>query len=160
MASTIISGARTILKIAGKKMALCTGTTVSENISYEPFRPLDSIAVQENIEVAYDVSLTMDQVTAVGSSPTQQGIFPKVDLLSILNQPEMIAEIYDAVTGQLVLVCEGVKPSANNRTFRSGQVVANDVSFVGRLVKDSTEANPGIFNTGTPTGQSSGQPGI
>lgn len=153
MASTIISGARTILKLAGKKVALCTGTTVSENISYEPFRPLDSLAVVENVEVAYDCSLTMDQVVAVGSSPTQTGIFPRIDLLSILTQQELVGEVYDAVSGQLVVVVEGVKPSANNRTFRAGQISANDVSFVARLVKDSTEANGGTTpGSGSPVG--------
>lgn len=153
MASNIISGARTIFKLAGQKVALATGVTVSEGIDYEPFRPLDSLEVVEFVEVAYNCSMSADLVTAVGSSPTQQGIFPKVDLLSILTQPELVGEIYDALTGQLVLVAEGIKPSANNRNFRSGQIVANDVNFVVKRVKDVTEANGGTTPaSGSPTG--------
>jgi hypothetical protein len=160
MASTIASGARAIFKIAGKKVAFATGVTVNETIGFEPFRPLDSLAVIENIEVTYDCSMSADLVVSIGSDPTQAGLFPKVDLLSILNESELVAEIIDAVTSQLLLVVEGVKVSGNNRTFRAGQISANDLTFVCRLVKSSVEANPGTFNTGSPTGASSGQPGI
>jgi hypothetical protein len=153
MASNIISGARCILKIAGKKVALATGVSINEGIDYEPFRPLDTLEVVEFVEVAYNCSMSADMVAAVTQDPTQQGLFPRIDLLSILTQVEMTAEIYDALTGQLVLVAEGVKPSTNNRNFRAGQIVANDISFVVKRVKSSVEANGGTTPaSGSPTG--------
>jgi hypothetical protein len=155
MASTIISGARSILKLAGKKVALATGVSVNESVGFEPFRPLDSVAIVENIPVTYDCSMSADQVVAVGQDPTQTGIMPHVDLLSILTQPELVAELYDAVSGTLVLKVEGVMLSSNNRNFRAGQIAANDLTFVARLVKSSVESNPGITPSaggGNPTG--------
>jgi hypothetical protein len=155
MASTILSGARSILKINGKKVALATGVSINEGVGFEPFRPLDSLAVLENIPVTYDCSMSADQVVAAGQDPTQTGIMPNVDLLSILTAPELIAELYDAVSGTLVLKVEGVKLSSSNRTFRAGQIAANDLTFVARLVKSSAESNPGITPSsggGNPTG--------
>jgi hypothetical protein len=144
MAGVVLSGARAILKLAGKKVAFATGVTANEGIDYEPFRPLDELRVVEFVEVAYNVSLSADLVVAVGSSPTQQGFFPHTDLLSILNQPELIMELYDNVSSQPIFIAQGVKPSTNNKTIRAGQISANDMSFVAKVLLDTSEVNPGV----------------
>jgi hypothetical protein len=158
--SKIITGARSIFKLNGKKVAFATGVTVNQTINFEPFRPLDSVFVVENVEVSYDCSLAADEVTVIGQSPTQQGLWPAMNQLAILTESEMTAEIYDALSGQLVLNVVGVKCNTNNRQFRANQIVANDLTFVARIVNDVTDANPQVINTGSPTGTNSGQPGI
>lgn len=140
MPTQTYTGARAIFKINGQKIALATGVTVNININYEPIHVLDLLEVEEFCEVAYDCSLSAETMRVIGNSPTQQGIFPKEDLLSILNQPELTAELYDVLTGQLVVRVEGVKPQGNNFDVRAGQVVANNLTFVCKRVLDVSEA--------------------
>jgi len=140
MPTQTYTGARAIFKINGQKIALATGVTVNENINYEPIHVLDLLEVEEFCEVSYDCSLSCETMRVIGNSPTQQGIFPKEDLLSILNQPELTAELYDVLTGQLVVRVEGVKPQGNNFDVRAGQVVANNLTFVCKRVLDVSEA--------------------
>ncbi len=140
MPTQTYTGARAIFKINGVKIALATGVTVNENINYEPIHVLDLLEVEEFCEVSYDCSLSCETMRVIGNSPTQQGIFPKEDLLSILNQPELTAELYDVITGQLVVRVEGVKPQGNNFDVRAGQVVANNLTFVCKRVLDVSEA--------------------
>lgn len=143
MPTQTYTGARAIFKINGKKIALATGVSVTENINYEPVRTLDLLEVEEFCEVSYDAALTCDTMRVIGNSPTQQGIFPHEDLLSILTQPELIAELYDVLTNQLVVRVEGIKPQGNNFDVRAGQVVANNLTFVCKRVLDVSEANGG-----------------
>jgi len=140
MPTQTYTGARCIFKINGQKIALATGVTVNVNINYEPIHVLDLLEVEEFCEVSYDCSMSCETMRVIGSSPTQQGIFPKEDLLSILNQPELTGELYDVLTGQLVVRIEGVKPQSNNFDVRAGQVVANNLSFVAKRVLDVSEA--------------------
>jgi len=93
-------------------------------------------------EAQYNASLSCTTVKVIGSSPTQLGFFPRIDLMSILTQPELVAELYDNVTGQLVCVAEGVKPENNGFNVAAGAVVANNLTFVVKRVKDVSEANP------------------
>ncbi|VVB53209.1 Uncharacterised protein [uncultured archaeon] len=143
MPTQTYTGARAIFKINGKKIALATGVSVNQTINYEPVHVLDLLEVEEFCEVSYDCSLTADTMKVIGNSPTQQGIFPHVDLLSILTQPELVAELYDVLTGQLVARVEGIKPNGNNFDVRAGQVVANNLTFVCKRVLDVSEANGG-----------------
>ncbi len=140
----ILSGARGVFKINGVKVAFCTGATVNSGIDWEPVRTLDLLEIAEFVATGYNASLTVDTVRVVGASPTQQGFFPAIDLLSILNTPELVCELLDAKTGQLVVVVEGVKPASNNFTINAGQVTANNLTFVAKRVKDVSEAGSGL----------------
>ncbi len=144
MATKSFTGARAILKLNGAKVALATGVTVNQAINYETIHVLDLLEVEEFAETSYDASLSVDTIRVIDASPTQQGLFPRIDLISILTQPELVAEIYDVITGHLVVVAEGVKPASNNFDVRAGQVVGNNLTFVVKRIKDVSEANPGI----------------
>lgn len=144
MPNLVYTGARAIFKLAGQKVAVATGVDVASNIAYEPIRTLDLLEVYEFAESQYNASLSCTTVKVIGSSPTQLGFFPHVDLMSILTQPELVAELYDNVTGQLVCVVEAVKPENNGFNVTAGAVVANNLTFVCKRVKDVSEANPTI----------------
>jgi hypothetical protein len=144
MPNLVYTGARAIFKLAGQKVAVATGVDVSSNIAYEPIRVLDLLEVYEFAESQYNASMSCTTVKVIGSSPTQLGFFPKIDLMSILTQPELVAELYDNVTGQLVCVVEAVKPENNGFNVAAGTVVANNLTFVCKRVKDTREANPTI----------------
>jgi len=148
MATQTFTGARAILKLGNKSVALATGVTVNQNINYESIHILDKLEVQEFAEVSYDASLSIETMKVIGASPTQQGIFPHVDLMSILLQPELTCELYDQVTGNLVGVAQGVKPQGNNFDVRAGQVVANNLTFVCKRFLDVSEANGGPQGSG------------
>lgn len=151
MPTQTYTGARAIFKINGKKIALATGVSVNQTINYEPVHVLDLLEVREFCEVSYDCSLNCDTMKVIGNSPTQQGIFPRVDLLSILTQPELVAELYDVLSGQLVARVEGIKPNGNNFDVRAGQVVANNLTFVAKRVLDVSEAQGGTTpGSGSP----------
>jgi hypothetical protein len=138
----IYSGARCIFKLAGKKVAVATGVDVSSNISYDTVRTIDLLEVYEFVEAQYNATLSCSTVKVIGASPTQLGFFPHVDLMSILLQPELVAELYDNVTGQLVGVAEACKPENNSFNVQAGAVVANNLTFVTKRFKDVSEANP------------------
>lgn len=139
MSKPIFTGARAIFKLAGQKVAVAVGVDVTNNIGYEPVRTIDLLEVYENVETSYNCGLSCETVKVIGQSPTQLGFFPHIDLLSILTQPELVAEIYDAVTGQVVCVVEGVKPADNGFSVRAGAVVSNNLTFVAKRVKDVAE---------------------
>src|SRR4029077_7407160 len=139
MSKPIFTGARAILKIAGQKLAVCTGVDVSESLSYETVRGLDLLEVFENVETSYDCSLTVDTIKVIGQNPTQTGLKPHQDLLSILTQPELTGEIYDAVSGQIVCVVQGLKIQSSNFSVRAGATVANKLVFVAKRVLDVAE---------------------
>ncbi len=145
MPNLVYSGARAIFKINGNKVAVATGVDVASNISYDPVRILDLLEVYEFVEAQYSASISCTTVKVIGSSPTQLGFFPHVDLMSILLQPELIMEGYDNVTGQLVFVAEGVKPENNSFNVTAGAVVSNNLTFVVKRVRDVSEANPSTF---------------
>jgi hypothetical protein len=142
MANMIYTGARAIFKLAGQSVATATGVDVSSNIAYDPVRVLDMLEVYEFAETQYNASMSCSTVKMIGASATQLGFFPHVDLMSILLQPELVAELYDNVTRQLVCVVEGVKPENNTFSVNAGQVVANNLTFVCKRVRDVSEANP------------------
>jgi hypothetical protein len=148
MATNSYTGARAIFKLANKSVAMATGVTINQNINYETIHVLDLLEVNEFAEVSYDASMSCETVKVIGASPTQTGIFPHVDLMSILLQPELNAELYDQVTGALVCVVQAVKPQGNNFDVRAGQVVANNLTFVCKRVLDVSEVNGGQQGTG------------
>lgn len=152
----ILSGARGILKLNGAKVGVCTGASLNQNIGYERVNTLDLLEAYEFVEVSYNCSLTVDTVRVVGQSPTQLGFFPHIDLLSILTQPKLLCELYDAVTGQLIAVVEEVKPQDNNFTINAGAVVANNLTFVCIRQKDVSEANPTSTTQAPSSGLGSG----
>jgi hypothetical protein len=143
MPNMIWTGPRAILKIAGKKVATATGVTFNESIEYDTVRVLDLLEVLEFAEAQYNASVSCDTVRIIGSSPTQLNIMPHVDLLSILTQPELICELYDNVSGTPVAVAEGIKINNNNFSVNAGQVVANNLTFVCKRIKDVSEMNGG-----------------
>lgn len=140
----VYTGARCIFKINGQKVATATGVDVASNIGYEEIQTLDMLEVYEFAEVRYRASFSCTNVKVIGQSPTQLGWFPHVDLMSILTQPELVAELWDNVTGQLVGVGEGIKPEGNAFNVAAGAVTANNLTFVCKRFKDASEANPGI----------------
>jgi hypothetical protein len=150
MATNSYTGARAIFKLANKTVAMATGVTVNQNINYEPIHVLDLLEVKEFAEVSYDASISCETIKVIGQSPTQIGIFPHVDLMSILWQGELNAELYDQVTGALVCVVQAIKPQGNNFDVRAGQVVANNLTFVCKRVLDVSEANGGVVGSGSP----------
>jgi hypothetical protein len=147
MPNLVYTGARAIFKLKGEKVAVATGVDVGSNIAYDPVRTLDLLEVYEFAEAQYNATLSCTTVKVIGSSPTQLGFFPKIDLMSILLQPELVAELYDNVTGQLVCVAEGVKPENNTFNVTAGAVVANNLTFVCKRVKDVSESNPSVGPT-------------
>lgn len=140
MATKTLTGARGVLKINGQPIALATGCSFNESINYEPIHVLDLLEVEEFCEVSYDASFSCETMRVMGGSPTQQGIFPHVDLLSVLNQPELICELYDVITNQLIVRVEGIKPNGNSFDVRAGAAVANNLTFVCKRILDVSEA--------------------
>jgi hypothetical protein len=135
-ATKTLSGARAILMIGNTQVALCTGVSITQSIGYEPIHILDLLEVEEFVEVSYDASMSVETMRMVGNSPQNQGLFSYESLLTILNQPELVAVIIDALTGTPICKVEGLKGQGNNFDIRAGQAVANNLTFVCKRVLD------------------------
>lgn len=132
--SKTLTGARSIFKIGGNKIAYASDCSYTINHDHQPIEVLDRIDVVEHAEIGYNVNFSCSTFRVAEKSATNLGIQPFLE--DILTQPELTAEIIDKITGKTVLRITGVK-----FTSRSGQVGARSVgsetwSFVGLRASD------------------------
>jgi len=138
--SNIITGARALLFIGGTPIGYCTGVTVSEEVDYDQFMPMDNIAVVEQVPVAVRVTGSAD-FTRIISSPltkaTSAGYGPMQTVQQLKSGGiEMSMQIKDTETGKVMYELRGVKPQARNFQVASGSIATTSMTFVATSVVD------------------------
>lgn len=163
--SNVLSGARTIFYVDGKKIGYAFGVNVDEEITYEPIEVLDRLAVQEHVPVGYRTSMGCEffrTISGINTNTTtgvtspnggvskevgemgslkQMGLFPKVGLDDRfgLVAPEMTSKLIDNLSGKLWKVVEGVKAEGQGFAVRARGVIGVNVRFVCIRARDESE---------------------
>ena len=141
----IATGARARFSLGGVAVGFATNVNINEEITYEPVEVLDNIQVEEFVAVGYRVDLSAGLIRIVNDTLksrgllAQQGRNPQQHLLNILNLGELVAQIEDSRTSQVIGHVEGVKISRNSLQITARGVVGVDVSFVAKRFRDESD---------------------
>lgn len=168
-ASTIFTGARAILKLASAAVGYvvnCAGTT---GINYQPLNILAHLESIEHTPTSYTVEMTASlarvaTVTRLASGAqanfpnTISGVDAGVDSpqvmaafgtdgTAILTSGELQADIIDRVIGgDALYTVKGVKCSQKAWEIAAGGMVAENCTFVARIMNEANE-NTAAFGT-------------
>ena len=140
--SDIVTGARARLSFQGVQAGYATNVMIRESIDYQPVEVLDSIHVVEHAPVGYTVNGSADMIRVVMQSLKAKGIFPKQGqnaaafLRNILTGGELSMLLEDTQTNQIIAKVEGVRITESSTSVQARGISANNVSFVGRFVRD------------------------
>ena len=139
MANRAIAGARAELYFKGTTLAgWATGVSATESIQNERINVLGNIDSVEIEPIGRTVTMTADFVRILNNSIQNMGIWPKGDTEAVINFEEMIAVLFDSVTGDQIATAVGVK--AENRSWRIDRngVKTVNCTFQARLLGDET----------------------
>jgi len=147
--SSVLTGCRLKFSLDGVKIGYATGVTIREQIQYEAVKVLDDIQVKEHVPVAYDVSMSADTIRLVlsdtfksrGNFP-EQGVNSSEFLSNILTNGELVADVEDTQTNQIVAHVEGVKISERNVSIASIGIVGENVSMVAKRLRNEADLLP------------------
>jgi len=124
--SRVVSGAKLELAINNVPVAYTSQVSFSYNLKYEDIREIDNPESVEIAELGTEVELQVSQFRINFNSVRSQGIQPS--LKNLLQQPELIATVYNRHDGNTMMTLQGLK-----LVGRSGSVDARGV-FTETLV--------------------------
>lgn len=142
----LITGARALFSIEGRKVGYARNVSIGEEIQYIPIEILNNIEVEEFVPVSYTVTFSAGQFRIVGETLKSLGWFPSVGnneeehLSNILVSGDLTATVEDTATGKLIATLEQVKVSGHNWQVEARGVVGEDVSFVSVRCRDESES--------------------
>lgn len=141
----VLTGARAIFSLNGKKVGYAKGCTFSEEIEYQPIEVLDNIEVEEFVPVAYRCRMTASMFRIIKESLKAAGFFPPTGessskhLTNILTSQDMFATLIDSVTGAALVTVQQVKISNHSWTVDARGIVGEDAEFVAVRMLDESE---------------------
>lgn len=148
------SGARSIFRIDGAKIAFASGVNGGEEIQMEPVDVLDNLETQEHVPTGYRTQLSCSVFRTVkgaqGATPPREGtygslkemgVFPQAGAnpLNILTTGLMVATVHDRLTNKPVSQWEEVKSTGHNFSVTSRGIVGENCNFVAIRLKDESE---------------------
>ena len=145
MSRNTFTGARARFSINGTKIGFATNVNVNEEIEYQPEDVLDNIQSEDNVPVAYRVSMTASTIKIVGTTIKALGLFPSLGtsplehLRNILTQKDLVCTLEDNQTNVAVATIEQVKVSAQNLRVDARGISGTDLTFVAIRVRDESE---------------------
>lgn len=136
----VLSSARVKLMFEGTPCMYCYGVDFSEQIQHEPIEPLDTLAVEEHVPLAYRVNFSAKFVR-VYRQPLRlhQGIEIYPRLQNILQSSELTGAIEDRISGDIIANITGVRGEGRSTTIGNRAVIMVDATFVARKIIDESE---------------------
>lgn len=128
------TGARTIFRINGQKVAFASDCSYNITHDHVPIDVLDQINATEYAEVGYSCNFSCNTFRVPGLSPIDQGFMPKLE--GILTQSELTAELVDKITGKTLLRVVGVKCTGRSGSLGARSAGTETLSFVGLKASD------------------------
>jgi len=128
----VFSGSRGALKINGKKIAFIGGVSVQESNMLERINILDQLESAELTEVGHEVSLTANYFKAIDQSTIELGLRPE-NLRDMLNQGDLIIEIYNSVEDKVEYTVIGAKIESIDGSMDARSVFKGSIRFMGRI---------------------------
>lgn len=131
------TGARTVFRVNGEKVAFATTISYNENIEHEPVDVLDQIETSEHVPIAYRVDFSVELFRVADSSIKQLGLMPVLD--DILTAGVLTAEFIDRPTGKTLGVVFGVKLTSRSGNVPTRAAARETLNFVGTIMRDESE---------------------
>lgn len=137
MSSNTITGARSIFKVNGNKIAFTNSLSYNINQGLAPIDVLDQLTPAEFAETSYSVDFQASTFRVYNQSPIQLGVQSRLE--DLLNQGELTVEVHDRQNaGAPALLIERCKMQSRSGSFDARGVWQETWSFVG--IKASDEA--------------------
>lgn len=136
----VMTGPKAIFRLNGTQVAWASSVEYTEEITYEEVNVLDNIAVQENAEVGYKVSLTCRNFRVAGFSPKGPLYNFMSKLQNILTQGVLTAEVIQATDNSVILSMEQVKFASRQTTVEARGIMQETWTFNGIKATDEAGA--------------------
>lgn len=166
-ASQVFTGARALLKIGNDAIGYCLGVSGNTAINYQPLQAIGHLEVLEHVPVAYTVEMQANMSRLAGFTRLSPGTtFPRstaaiegtsdspqvmpafgTDGLAILQTGELTVTIYDRVTQKTIYTISGVKCAQKNWDIQGGGAVAENCTFVARIMNEDGENESALADT-------------
>lgn len=142
---SVVTGARARFLFQGTQIGYATNFSFREGITYEEVNVLGNVQTREHVPTAYTVSWNADTVRFIGDTWKSRNQFPATGqnpdrhLLNMINTGELVANVEDSVTGQLITQLEGCRVSEKNLTFPARGIVGENVSGVALRARNESD---------------------
>jgi len=165
MQSQVFSGARAFLQIGRETVGYCLAMSGTTAINYQPIEVIGSLAVIEHVPTGYTVEMTaqLSRLSAFtrlakstginvaeGSAQAVVGTSPQImpaygnDGLAILETGELVANIQDVILKKTIYKIKGVKASQKAFDIGARAPVAENVTFVARIMSELDEGDQAV----------------
>ena len=164
MQSSVFTGARSVIKFGNLPIGYALGCSGTSGINYQPLSCLGHLEVVEHVPTAYTVEMSANMARLAQASrlaPFQNfpGLRPDVEGslnspqimpsfgtngLNILQSGELTSVIYDVVTQKTLYTIQGVKCSQKAWDIQPGGMVAENCTFVARIMNELDETDAPI----------------
>lgn len=125
------TGSKLSIKLNGVKVAFASDFNVNHENTLTPIDVMDQLEVAEHAETAHIVSCTMNLFKVDENAAALFGFDPR-NIDDLLSQEELVLEIYDRETDQIIYEITGVKFEGGSGTVDARGVWRGTWNFRGR----------------------------
>jgi hypothetical protein len=151
----IMTGARAVLRLNNKLVALCTNVSYEISTDWSEIRGVDELIPNDLAPMAYSVKGTMSLYRVPNRSPVND--FLHQDMFRGMIWPYTTIEIRDKRTDELIMLVKRAAITSRAESFAKNQLTTTSLSFVGIGFRD--EAMPEVLPN-VLSGDKSGGDGI
>lgn len=130
----IMTGARAIIRLNGKVIALCNSLNYEYTTMWEELRGIDDLLPNELVPTSIGVRGSMSIFRTPNGSPISA--FLQSDMLRPMIWPYMTIEIRDARTDELLLKIPRAVITSRSETYAPRVLVTSQLSFIGIGFRD------------------------
>lgn len=137
----VMTGARAVLMINGKPVAFATNVGYRVGVPHGAVNVLGRYSVARHEPLGLDVTVTCGTMRftgagGTGNSPSKPSfsIFPRVQ--DIINKDELMIEIRDRATDQVVLRVARARMTERSGTMGARDMLSEAWNFVGIMAED------------------------
>ncbi len=133
-APRIMNGARAVLKINGKVVALCTNVSYEINMDWSEIRGVDELIPNDLAPMIYSVKGSMSLYRVPNKSPIAD--FIHQDMFRGMIWPYTTIEIRDKRTDELIMLVKRAAITSRGESFTKNQLTTTNMSFIGIGFRD------------------------
>lgn len=135
-APRIMTGARAVLRINNKVVALCNNVQYEINMDWGEIRGVDELIPNDLAPMVFSVKGSMSIYRVPNQSPI--GEFIHQDMFRGMIWPYTTIEIRDKRTDELIMLVKRAAITARSEGFSKSQLTSTAMSFIGIGFRDET----------------------
>lgn len=131
-----MTGARAVLKINNKVVALCNNVSYEINMDWGEVRGVDELIPNDLAPMVFSVKGSMSIYRVPNKSPIDDFIHP--DMFRGMIWPYTTIEIRDKRTDELIMLVKRAAITSRAESFTKNQLTSTNMSFVGIGFRDES----------------------